>query len=243
MPRANQIALPGLAALLVGAALIHGAPLPARAQATAPASPNAASATTSSSPAPVAAKACADRWNALKAANQTGETTYRDFYQSCMAGAAQAGSAGPAPPAAKPATPTGPAATAARPTIRQCADLWSELKAKNQTGDLTYRDFAQQCLAGSGPAEPAKDAAKAEAKNAPTDAKPDGASSATTKAETPPAVVTTLAPPPPEGLQKPTDEADRAAVNRCNGEWQAYKARHNLSGAKAWHVFMARCLP
>jgi hypothetical protein len=159
-----------------------------------------------------------------------------------MASAAQAGSAGPAAPAASHATPTGSAATAARQTIRQCADLWSELKAKNQTGDLTYRDFAQQCLAGTGPAEPAKDAAKAEAKNAPTASKPDGASSAT-KPAAPPATVTTLAPPPPEGLQKPTDEADRAAVNRCNGEWQAYKARHNLSGAKAWHVFMARCLP
>lgn len=238
MPLANQIALPGLAALLVGAALIHGAPLPARAQATAP----AASSPAASAPAPVAAKACADRWNAMKAANQTGETTYRDFYQSCMAGAAQAGSAGTAAPAAKPATPTGPAATAARPTIRQCADLWNELKAKNQTGDLTYRDFAQQCLAGTGPAEPTKDAAKADATNAPTASKPDGASSAT-KPAAPPATVTTLAPPPPEGLQKPTDEADRAAVNRCNGEWQAYKARHNLSGAKAWHVFMARCLP
>lgn len=135
------------------------------------------------------------------------------------------------PPAAKPATPTGPAATAARPTIKQCADLWNELKAKNQTGKLVYRDFARECLAGTGPA----DAPKAEA------AKPPSPAPATTPAA--PMAVTTLAPPPPDGLQKAPDEADREAVNRCNGEWQAYKTRHNLSGAKAWHVFMARCLP
>ncbi len=226
MPRANHIALPCLAALLAGAALIHGAPLPVRAQGQPPAP------ATPSSPVAAATKACADRWNAMKAAGTTGDVTYRDFYQSCMAGAAQAGQGGAGATATKPATPTGPAAAAARPTIRQCADLWNELKAKNETGNLVYRDFAQQCLAGTGPAQ----ALAPDADKAATAAGSGGKTAA-------PAKVTTLAPPPPDGLQKPSDEADREAVNRCNGEWQAYKARHNLSGAKAWHVFMARCLP
>ncbi|MBS9476586.1 hypothetical protein [Ancylobacter radicis] len=205
MPAANRIALPGLAALLVGAAFLHGAPLPARAQATNP------------------AKVCADRWNAMKAANQTGDTTYSAFYRSCMAGAAQAASP-PGTPTASSPTPTGPAATAARPSIKQCADLWNEMKAKRETGDLTYRDFAQQCLAGS--AAPAR---------------PGAAPPPSAKPASPPAA--TPAPAPPPALQKQPDESDREAVNRCNGEWQAYKTRHNLSGAKAWHVFMARCLP
>jgi len=50
-------------------------------------------------------------------------------------------------------------------------------------------------------------------------------------------------PDPAPTLSRPPDASDREALNRCNAEWQAYKARHNLTGAKAWHVFMARCLP
>ncbi len=38
------------------------------------------------------------------------------------------------------------------------------------------------------------------------------------------------------------DETDREAVTRCNAEWKDYKASKNLSGSKAWHTFMARCL-
>ncbi|MFD2030992.1 hypothetical protein ACFSKM_13120 [Ancylobacter dichloromethanicus] len=106
---------------------------------------------------PSPAKICADRWNEMKAKNQTGDQTYRDFAARCLSetGAAPATEGKPADgaPAAAPrrhTTPTGASAAAAQPSMKQCADLWSEMKAKNQTGDRTYRDFAQECLAGTG---------------------------------------------------------------------------------------------
>ncbi|MBB3771168.1 hypothetical protein FHS55_001767 [Angulomicrobium tetraedrale] len=192
--------------------------------------------------APSPAKLCADRWNEMKAKGQTGDQTYRDFAQTCMAqvnqGDAKPDAGGSAPPpgassAHPPSTggqrpPTGPAAAAAQPSMKQCADLWNEMKTKNQTGRLTYREFAQQCLAGSPGAEQQPPEAARTRSSVP--------SVGTRPAATP-------APAPPPALQQPPGENDRAALERCNGEWQAYKARYNLSGAKAWHVFMARCLP
>lgn len=115
-----------------------------------------------------------------------------------------------------------------------CADRWNEMKAKNQTGNQTYRDFAKQCLAGSG-AEP-EPAAKETAKDAPKEAAPKPRTSV-------PSVSARPTPEPAPALAKEPDESDREALNRCNAEWGDYKTRHNLSGAKAWHVFMARCLP
>lgn len=193
--------------------------------------------------APAAAKVCADRWNEMKAKNQTGDLTFRDFAQKCLADATKpaAGPAATGAPAEKPAeqaaprrtTPTGPSAAAAQPSMKQCADLWNELKAKKETGNQTYRDFAQQCLAGSLPEE-----------------KPDAPDKPEEKAATPqkprtsvPTVAARPTPEPAPSLTRTPDENDREAVNRCNAEWGDYKARHNLTGAKAWHVFMARCLP
>lgn len=216
---------------------------------------------------PSLAKICADRWNALKASGQTGDQSFREFSTQCLkepASAAPAASSAPAAPGAKPeatdtkpagepspapaprrnTTPTGASAAAAQPSIKQCADLWNEMKAKNQTGKQTYREFAQECLAGTGvldgkPAEPPpapKEAAPA-APPAPPNPPPK------TSVPSVPRPAATPAPDPAPSLTRPPEESDREAVNRCNGEWQAYKARHNLTGAKAWHVFMARCLP
>lgn len=113
-----------------------------------------------------------------------------------------------------------------------CADRWNEMKAKNQTGDRTYRDFAQECLAGTGVLDD---------KPAPSPVKEK---SAAPKPRTSvPSVAPRPAPDPAPELSRQPDASDREALNRCNGEWQAYKTRHNLTGAKAWHVFMARCLP
>lgn len=186
----------------------------------------------SAAPTPSPAKICADRWNEMKTKGQTGNLTYRDFAQSCLAEAAKNEPAGkPAEPApAAPRTPTGAAAAAARPSIKQCADLWNELKAKNQTGNQTYRDFAQQCLAGTQAKEPGKPAS-----DPPKTAQPPRTSV--------PSVTARPAPPPAPKLQEEPGESDREAVNRCNDEWQDYKTRYKLTGAKAWHVFMARCLP
>jgi hypothetical protein len=183
---------------------------------------------------PSPAKICADRWNEVKTKGQTGNLTYRDFAQSCLSEAAksEAGEKPSQTPPTAPRTPTGAAAAAARPSIKQCADLWNEMKAKNQTGTQTYRDFAQQCLAGS-TAQPAEAATP----------KPEEKPAAPKPRTSVPSIAPTPAPDPAPELARKPDESDREAVNRCNGEWQDYKARHNLTGAKAWHVFMARCLP
>ncbi|WP_425104229.1 hypothetical protein [Ancylobacter sp.] len=242
-----------LGTLILAAPLAASLAGPARAQAP-------------ESPSP--AKVCADRWNALKQAGQTGAQSFREFSTQCLKDAASgAPAASPAPaapeakPEAKPAvtetkpadepaappaprrntTPTGASAAAAQPSIKQCADLWNEMKAKNQTGKQTYREFAQECLAGTGvldgkPAEPPP-APKEAASPAPQNPPPK------TSVPSVPRPAATPAPDPAPALTRPPQESDREALNRCNAEWQAYKTRHNLTGAKAWHVFMARCLP
>lgn len=176
----------------------------------------------------------------MKTKNQTGDLTYREFAQKCLAGAdakpAGAGvPAAPSPavpsneaPARRTTTPTGPSATAAQPSIKQCADQWNEMKAKNQTGKQTYREFAQQCLAGTGFSSEDK---------VPAAEKPPGKDAAQKPRTSVPSI------PPRPAPASGNEESDRDALNRCNTEWQDYKARHNLTGAKAWHVFMARCLP
>lgn len=194
--------------------------------------------------APSPAKICADRWNEMKATNQTGEQSFRDFSAQCLKepGAAQekpATAGEPAPAPKRNTTPTGASAAAAQPSIKQCADLWNEMKAKNQTGTRTYRDFAQECLAGTG----VLDGTPGETPAAPKEAAPSSQTAPKTSVPSVPRPAAAPAPDPAPALSRPPDASDREALNRCNAEWQAYKARHNLTGAKAWHVFMARCLP
>ncbi|SCW96144.1 hypothetical protein [Ancylobacter rudongensis] len=199
--------------------------------------------------APSPAKICADRWNEMKATNQTGEQSFRDFSAQCLKepGAAQekpatAGEAAPAPK--RNTTPTGASAAAAQPSIKQCADLWNEMKAKNQTGTRTYRDFAQECLAGTGVLDDKPAQTPAETPAGSKDAaNPSQGAPPKTSVPSVPRPAAAPAPDPAPSLSRPPDASDREALNRCNAEWQAYKARHNLTGAKAWHVFMARCLP
>ncbi|WP_428029929.1 hypothetical protein [Ancylobacter sp.] len=189
-----------------------------------------------SSATPSPAKICADRWNEMKTKNQTGDQNFRDFSTRCLAEAGVASDEKPAsveaPAAPRRSTaPTGASATAAQPSMKQCADLWNEMKAKNQTGKQTYRDFAQECLAGTGVLDDTPPPKPAEPKEPPA------------KPRTSVPSVPRPAPDPAPDLSRTPDANDREALNRCNGEWQAYKTRHNLTGAKAWHVFMARCLP
>ncbi|WP_026221407.1 hypothetical protein [Ancylobacter sp. FA202] len=219
---------PAVLSCLLGTLLLAGA-LPGAARAQTPAAPSPA-------------KICADRWNEMKANDQTGTQSFRDFSAQCLkepgATAEKPASAGETAPAPKRnTTPTGASATAAQPSIKQCADLWNEMKAKNQTGKRTYRDFAQECLAGTGVLDdkPAQTPVPEEPK--------DAAPKPKTSAPSVPRPAAAPAPDPAPALTRPPDASDREALNRCNGEWQAYKARHNLTGAKAWHVFMARCLP
>ena len=173
------------------------------------------------------AKQCADRWNDMKAKDQTGNQTYREFSTGCMAGTG----ATPTTSAEQPkAAAEKPATQSALPpgSIKQCADRWNDLKAKDQTGNQTYREFSQKCLAGAVAADKAteKPAAAAEAPAKPKTSVPT--------AGTKPSAKTVAA--------EEEDETDREAVTRCNGEWKDYKALRNLSGSKAWHTFMARCL-
>ncbi len=124
-----------------------------------------------------------------------------------------------------------PGGAHAQATAKQCADRWNDMKAKDQTGDLTYRQFSQACLAGT--AAVAKPAEKP-ATTAETPAKPKtSVPSVGTKPKTTAAAATE---------REEEDETDKAALTRCNAEWQEQKVAKNLSGAKAWHTFMARCL-
>lgn len=176
-------------------------------------------------------KQCSERWNDMKAKDQTGDLTYRQFFQQCTANAAAAApSSAPAP---KPATST--AAASATPatggaSAKDCAARWNDMKAKDQTGDLTYRDFAQSCMAGTTPTP--KSATTGSRTSVPsagakplTKDKPSTTQSAAAARE-----------------QDDDSETDKAALTRCNAQWKDYKAKNNLTGAKAWHVFMAKCL-
>ncbi|QIB32299.1 hypothetical protein [Ancylobacter pratisalsi] len=226
----DRFATPARFAVLIGLFLVAATSLTGAAQAQ------------STSP----AKACADRWNQMKASGKTGDMLYRDFSRDCMAeisaGAASASSASK-PAASSPAVPTGPAATAAQPSIKQCAELWNEMKAKNQTGDFTYREFAQQCLAGTSAMPGAASTEAARGKPDAADKKASPAPAAGTSRTSVPSAGTRSSPPTPPASSDEDEETDREALGRCNGEWKTYKARHNLTGAKAWHVFMAKCLP
>ncbi len=177
------------------------------------------------------AKQCADRWNDMKAKDQTGNQTYREFSTGCMAGTGATPTTSAEKPKATTTAAEKPATQSALPpgSIKQCADRWNELKAKDQTGDQTYREFSQKCLAGAVAAKPAA-AEKPSAAEAP--AKPK---TSVPSAGAKPSAKTAAA-------TEDDDETDREAVTRCNGEWKDQKAAKNLSGAKAWHTFMARCL-
>jgi hypothetical protein len=172
-------------------------------------------------------KQCADRWNEMKAKDATGDLTYREFSQKCLAEAA-AGSkpASSSQSAPKPSAATQP--TQGGASAQECAARWNDMKAKDQTGDLTYRQFSQSCMAGS---------AAAPKPSTTTSTKP--AATTTSRTSVPSAGSRSS---PPVTAQEEDDETDKEALDRCNGEWKTYKAKNNLTGAKAWHVFMAKCL-
>jgi len=113
----------------------------------------------------------------------------------------------------------------AQNTMKQCADQWNAMKAKNQTGNLTYQQFSKQCMSSGDDA-----AATTPAKPSTSTAKPSS----------------TTAPKPTQASAKNDDEDTGTAkedLAKCNDGWKDYKAKNNVSGAKAWHVFMAKCLP
>jgi len=117
-------------------------------------------------------KACADEWNAMKAANQTAGKTYRAFQKECLARAATGSpttpAAAPAAPAqpttttAQPAAPATPAAKTAKPAAktttgsagrqamvareRACGAEWKAAKAANQVATgMTWPKYWSDC--------------------------------------------------------------------------------------------------
>jgi hypothetical protein len=104
-------------------------------------------------------KACADEWNAMKAANQTAGKKYRDFQKECLARSAAAPGArtatGPATtPAAAPTTPAA-APTAAKggggrqamvARERACGQEWKADKAANKVAaGMTWPKYWSEC--------------------------------------------------------------------------------------------------
>lgn len=79
-------------------------------------------------------KACGAKWTELKAKNQTGNQTYKDYSTKCMGSAAD-----------KPAKPA-----SQQDKMKACGSEWSAMKAKGTTGKQTYADFSKTCLAKQG---------------------------------------------------------------------------------------------
>lgn len=107
-------------------------------------------------------KECAAEWQKMKAANQTGGKTYRDFSKECMSKTSAAPAAAPAAPAAKPAATTAsrpaPAPSAANSATkpadgrqamyareRACAADWKADKAAGKTGSQKWPQYWSDC--------------------------------------------------------------------------------------------------
>lgn len=189
-----------------------------------------------------AMKTCADRWNDMKAKGQTGDLSFRQFSQDCMAGTAKPATDKPTTvekPATTPSTAGTPKPAAAGGSMPECAARWNDMKARGQTGDLSFRQFSQDCMAGTAkPAtveKPAPSQPAAAPASKPRSSVPTAGRKPIDSAETSPA--------PARSESDEETGSDKAALDRCNAQWKSYKARHDLTGAKAWHVFMAKCLP
>ncbi len=108
-------------------------------------------------------------------------------------------------------------------TMADCAAQWQQLKASNQQGTQSYRDFSKACLTG-------------------------GAASA---AQAPPAAATAPAPaaaqkPPTQIATAPSavdDTSSSAAAKKaCDSKWGDRKQQTGEHGYKAYFSFMANCL-
>ncbi|MFK8251115.1 hypothetical protein [Ancylobacter terrae] len=139
-----------------------------------------------------------------------------------------------------------PAAAQAPSRMKVCADQWNEMKAKNQTGDQTYQEFSKKCMSADD--APAAKPAAAPAAAGSAGSKTSVPSAGTKPATTAPSATTAkpAATPKPTAASARDDEEEGTAkedLAKCNASWKDYKAKNNVTGAKAWHVFMAKCLP
>jgi hypothetical protein len=96
-------------------------------------------------------KACADEWNALKAANQTAGKKYRDFQKECLARSAAAPGTTPATSSAETAgkaksAKAGGGREAARARQRACGQEWKADKAAGKiAAGMKWPKYWSEC--------------------------------------------------------------------------------------------------
>lgn len=116
------------------------------------------------------------------------------------------------------------AAPAQQSRMKECADEWSKLKAANQTGGKTYRQFSKDCMSKGAAATPSTPAA--EPKPAPT----------ATTTTAPAAKPSTTAAKPSDGRQ-----AMIARERACGAEWKADKAAGKIATGMTWPKYWSEC--
>ena len=102
-------------------------------------------------------------------------------------------------------------------SMKDCAADWKQMKAANQTGGKTYREFSKECMSGDS--------------GSPVTAAP--ATAAPAPATVPPAAKTT----------KPVSSGRQAMIAReraCGADWKADKAAGKTAGMK-WPQYWSAC--
>jgi hypothetical protein len=93
-------------------------------------------------------KDCAADWKQMKATNQTGGKTYKEFSKECMSGGA-APSTAAAPPMAAPAAPPAAKPTSGRQAMiareRACGVDWKADKAAGKTAGMKWPQYWSEC--------------------------------------------------------------------------------------------------
>lgn len=118
----------------------------------------------------------------------------------------------------------------AQSTMKECAAEWQKMKAANQTGGKTYRDFSKDCMS--------KTSAKPAAAPSTTASKP--APAPATSAAKPTA--TPMAKPAATSAAKPADgrQAMYARERACAADWKADKAA-GKTGNQKWPQYWSDC--
>lgn len=112
----------------------------------------------------------------------------------------------------------------AQSTMKECAAQWQKMKAANQTGGKTYRDFSKDCMSKTSAAPAAAPAAKPAAAPSTTASKPAAAKPTATSAA------------------KPADgrQAMYARERACAADWKADKAA-GKTGTMKWPQYWSDC--
>ncbi len=110
---------------------------------------------------------------------------------------------------------TGMSVPAQAKSMKDCAAEWDKMKAANQTGGKTYKEFSKECMSGG-------------ATGSPTTAAP--AAPAPTPAAAP-------AKPAPSGGRQAMIARERA----CGADWKADKAAGKIPAGMKWPQYWSEC--